>query len=130
GGVKLGMTICYDVRFPELYRMLAMRGATVVTVPAAFTLATTRDHWEVLLRARAIENQCFVIAPNQIGAHPPGHRAGGRSLIVDPWGLVLASAPDAETAIVADLDFDTVQSVRKRIPALTHRRTDVYGWTV
>jgi predicted amidohydrolase len=130
GGVKLGMTICYDVRFPELYRMLAMRGATVVTVPAAFTLATTRDHWEVLLRARAIENQCFVIAPNQIGAHPPGHRAGGRSLIVDPWGLVLARAPDAETAIVADLDFDTVQSVRKRIPALTHRRTDVYGWTV
>ena len=130
GGVRLGMTICYDVRFPELYRMLAMRGATVVTVPAAFTLATTRDHWEVLLRARAIENQCFVIAPNQIGAHPPGHRAGGRSLIVDPWGLVLASAPDAETAIVADLDFDTVQSVRKRIPALTHRRTDVYGWTV
>jgi deaminated glutathione amidase len=130
GGVKLGMTICYDVRFPELYRMLAMRGATVVTVPAAFTLATTRDHWEVLLRARAIENQCFVIAPNQIGAHPPGHRAGGRSLIVDPWGLVLAQAPDAETAIVADLDFDTVQSVRKRIPALTHRRTDVYGWTV
>ena len=130
GGVKLGMTICYDVRFPELYRMLAMRGATVVTVPAAFTLATTRDHWEVLLRARAIENQCFVIAPNQVGAHPPGHRAGGRSMIVDPWGLVLASAPDAETAIVADLDFDTVDSVRQRIPALTHRRTDVYGWTV
>ena len=130
GGVKLGLTICYDVRFPELYRMLAVRGATVVTVPAAFTLATTRDHWEVLLRARAIENQCFVIAPNQIGAHPPGHRAGGRSLIVDPWGLVLASAPDAETSIVADLDFDTLESVRKRIPALTHRRTDVYGWTV
>ena len=89
GGVPLGMSICYDVRFPELYRMLAMRGAQVLVVPAAFTLATTRDHWEVLLRARAIENQCFVIAPNQIGAHPPGHRAGGRSLIVDPWGLVL-----------------------------------------
>ena len=112
------MTICYDVRFPELYRMLAMRGAKVLLVPAAFTLATTRDHWEVLLRARAIENQCFVIAPNQIGAHPPGHRAGGRSLIIDPWGLVLACAADTETAIVADLDFSTLDSVRRRIPAL------------
>jgi len=90
GGVRLGMSVCYDVRFPELYRVLAVRGAEVVTVPAAFTLATTRDHWEVLLRARAIENQCFVIAPNQIGAHPPGPRCGGRSMIVDPWGLVLA----------------------------------------
>jgi predicted amidohydrolase len=130
GAVKLGMSICYDVRFPELYRILAVRGAQVVTVPAAFTLATTRDHWEVLLRARAIENQCFVIAPNQIGAHPPGHRAGGRSLIIDPWGLVLASAPDLETAIVADLDFATLDSVRRRIPALQHRRPDVYGWKV
>jgi deaminated glutathione amidase len=130
GGVKMGMSVCYDVRFPELYRMLALRGAYVILVPAAFTLATTRDHWEVLLRARAIENQCFVIAPNQIGAHPPGHRAGGRSMIIDPWGLVLASAPDTETAIVADLDFDTLHSVRRRIPALTHRRADVYGWNV
>jgi predicted amidohydrolase len=130
GGVGMGMSICYDVRFPELYRMLAMRGARMLLVPAAFTLATTRDHWEVLLRARAIENQCFVIAPNQIGAHPPGHRAGGRSVIVDPWGLILASAPDTETAIVADLDFDMLESVRKRIPALTHRRSDVYGWKV
>jgi predicted amidohydrolase len=130
GGVKLGMSICYDVRFPELYRILAVRGAEVVTVPAAFTLATTRDHWEVLLRARAIENQCFVIAPNQIGAHPPGHRAGGRSMIIDPWGLVLSRAPDTETAIVADLDFVTLESVRRRIPALRHRRPDVYGWNV
>ena len=130
GGVKMGMSICYDVRFPELYRMLALRGAHVILVPAAFTLATTRDHWEVLLRARAIENQCFVIAPNQIGAHPPGHRAGGRSMIIDPWGLVLASAPDTETAIVADLDFGVLQSVRRRIPALTHRRADVYGWNI
>jgi deaminated glutathione amidase len=128
GGVPLGMSICYDVRFPELYRILAVRGARVVTVPAAFTLATTRDHWEVLLRARAIENQCFVVAPNQIGAHPPGNRAGGRSLIIDPWGLVLASAPDTETAIVADLDFDVLDGVRRRIPALEHRRSDVYGW--
>jgi deaminated glutathione amidase len=127
GGVILGMSICYDVRFPELYRVLAVRGALVVSVPAAFTLATTRDHWEVLLRARAIENQCFVIAPNQIGAHPPGPRCGGRSLIVDPWGLVLASAPDAETAIVAELDLAMLERVRRRIPALEHRRPDVYG---
>jgi len=129
-GVRLGMTVCYDVRFPELYRVLAVRGAEVVTVPAAFTLATTRDHWEVLLRARAIENQCFVIAPNQIGAHPPGPRCGGRSLIVDPWGLVLAQAADLETAIVADIDFDVLQRVRRRIPALTHRRPEAYGWRV
>ena len=129
-GVRLGMTICYDVRFPELYRILAVRGAEVVSVPAAFTLATTRDHWEVLLRARAIENQCFVIAPNQIGAHPPGPRCGGRSMIVDPWGLVLAQAPDTETAIVADLDFQTLQRIRRRIPALTHRRPEAYGWKV
>jgi predicted amidohydrolase len=129
-GVSLGMSVCYDVRFPELYRILAVRGAEVITVPAAFTLATTRDHWEILLRARAIENQCFVIAPNQIGAHPPGPRCGGRSMIVDPWGLVLALAPDVETAIVADLEFDTLERVRRRIPALTHRRPEAYGWKV
>ena len=82
----LGMSICYDVRFPELYRALSERGAEILTVPAAFTLATTRDHWETLLRARAIENQCFVIAANQIGEHPPGNRSGGRSTIIDPWG--------------------------------------------
>jgi deaminated glutathione amidase len=130
GGASLGMTICYDVRFPELYRILAVRGAQVITVPAAFTLATTRDHWEVLLRARAIENQCFVVAPNQIGPHPPGPRCGGRSMIVDPWGLVLAQAPDTETAIVADIEFDALERVRRRIPALTHRRPETYGWKV
>jgi predicted amidohydrolase len=129
GDVPVGLTICYDIRFPELYRMLSERGAEVITVPSAFTLATTRDHWEVLIRARAIENQCFVIAPNQIGAHPPGHRAGGRSLIVDPWGLVLAGAPDTESVIVADLDFGLLRDVRRRLPALTHRRLDVYGWS-
>ena len=127
GGVGLGMSICYDVRFPELYRGLALRGADVIVVPSAFTLATTRDHWEVLLRARAIENQCFVIAPNQFGAHPPGHRSGGRSVIVDPWGLVLATAPDAETAVVAMLDLDRLPAIRRRLPALGHRRADVYG---
>ena len=129
GGIPLGMSVCYDLRFPELYRLLAVNGALVIAVPSAFTLATTRDHWEILVRARAIENQCFVIAANQIGRHPGGFRSGGRSLIVDPWGLVLASAPDTETAIVADLDFDVLQDVRRRIPALAHRRPAVYGWS-
>jgi predicted amidohydrolase len=127
-GRVLGMTVCYDIRFPELYRILAVRGAEVVTVPAAFTLATTRDHWEVLLRARAIENQCFMIAPNQIGPHPPGLRSGGRSMIVDPWGLVLASAPDTECAIVAELDFATLEETRGKLPSLANRRPHVYGW--
>jgi predicted amidohydrolase len=126
-GTKLGMTVCYDVRFPELYRLLAVRGAEVISVPSAFTLATTRDHWEVLLRARAIENQCFIVAPNQIGTHPGGFRSGGRSMIVDPWGLILASAPDTETAIVADLDASVLRDVRRRLPSLAHRRPEVYG---
>jgi deaminated glutathione amidase len=129
-GVRLGMTVCYDLRFPELFRIVAVRGAEVIAVPSAFTLATTRDHWEVLLRARAIENQCFVIAPNQIGAHPPGNRSGGRSAIINPWGLMLASAPDIETAIVADLDFAILRDVRRRLPSLAHRRPEAYGWDV
>jgi len=128
-GTRVGMSICYDVRFPELYRALVAQDAQVMTIPAAFTLTTTRDHWEVLVRARAIENQCFVVAPNQIGTHPGGHRSGGRSLIVDPWGLVLASAPDLETAIVADFDFENQRNIRRRIPALTHRRPEIYRET-
>lgn len=128
--VPLGMSICYDLRFPELYRLLAIRGAEVVSIPSAFTLATTRDHWEVLVRARAIENQCFVVAANQIGEHPGGFRSGGRSLIVDPWGLVLASAPDDETAIVADLNLESLRAIRRRLPSLANRRPDVYEWSV
>ena len=130
GGVELGMSVCYDLRFPELYRVLAVRGALVVVVPSAFTLATTRDHWEVLLRARAIENQCFVVAANQIGEHPGGYRSGGRSMIVDPWGLVLARAADAETVVVADLDLESLRAIRHRLPALANRRPDVYGWEI
>jgi deaminated glutathione amidase len=126
-GLRLGMSVCYDLRFPELYRILAIREAELISVPAAFTLPTTRDHWEVLLRARAIENQCFVIAPNQIGNHPGGLRSGGRSMIVDPWGLVLATAPDAETAIVADLDLDNLRDIRRRLPSLARRRPQVYA---
>ena len=127
-GTGLGMTVCFDLRFPELYRILALRGAEVITIPSAFTLPTTRDHWEVLVRARAIENQCFVVAPNQIGEHPGGLRSGGRSLIVDPWGVVLAGAPDVETAIVAELDPDRLRAVRERLPTLTRRRPDAYAW--
>jgi predicted amidohydrolase len=125
-GVPLGMTICYDLRFPDLFRVLSTGGAQVIVVPSAFTLATTRDHWEPLLRARAIENQAFVVAANQIGAHPPGHRSGGRSLIIDPWGVVLASAPDTEVAITAELDLELLRDVRRRIPSLEHRRPDAY----
>jgi predicted amidohydrolase len=122
GGVEVGMSVCYDLRFPELYRALAERGARVLTVPSAFTLATTREHWEILLRARAIENQAFVIAANQIGSHGHGMESGGRSMIVDPWGVVLATAPDAECAIVADLDLDALEQVRQRFPSLANRR--------
>ncbi len=127
-GLTLGLSICYDLRFPELYRILTLRGAEVIAVPAAFTLRTTRDHWEVLIRARAIENQVFALAPNQVGDHPGGLRSGGRSLIVDPWGVVLAGAPDTETAIVADLDPAGLREVRRRLPALRHRRPATYAW--
>jgi predicted amidohydrolase len=127
-GVEVGMTVCYDLRFPELYRILAVRGARVLTVPAAFTLATTREHWEVLLRARAIEDQCFVVAANQIGEHAPGIRSGGRSMIVDPWGVVLAQAPDAETFITADLDFGRLEEIRRSVPSLANRRPHAYAW--
>jgi predicted amidohydrolase len=127
-GVELGLTVCYDLRFPELYRILAVRGARVITVPAAFTLATTRDHWEVLLRARAIEDQAFVIAANQFGEHAKGYRSGGRSMIVDPWGVVLAQAPDTETYITAELDLDRQALIRRTLPSLANRRPQAYTW--
>jgi deaminated glutathione amidase len=126
GGVPMGMSVCYDLRFPELYRVLAVGGARILLVPSAFTLATTREHWEILLRARAIENQAFVVAPNQVGEHAPGIRSGGRSMVVDPWGVVLATAPDAETIAVADLDLAAQDEVRTRLPSLANRRPEVY----
>ncbi|HMH47870.1 MAG TPA: carbon-nitrogen hydrolase family protein [Solirubrobacteraceae bacterium] len=127
-GLELGLSICYDLRFPELYRILAVRGARAFPLPAAFTLATTRDHWETLIRARAIENQAFVIAANQIGSHAGGSRSGGRSMIVDPWGLVLAQAPDGEGHIVAELDLQRQREIRAQLPALANRRPQVYRW--
>jgi deaminated glutathione amidase len=128
GGVPVGLTVCYDVRFPELYRILAVRGAKVITVPAAFTLHTGKDHWEVLLRARAIENQVFVIAPGQIGEAPPHYNSYGRSMIVDPWGVVLATAPDEECFVAADLDLDAQEKVRSSLPSLANRRPRAYRW--
>jgi predicted amidohydrolase len=114
--VRLGLTVCYDLRFPELYRELTLAGATVLAVPANFTEATGRDHWEVLLRARAIENGAFVIAPAQCGAGG-GIPAHGRSMIVDPWGTVIAQAPDGPGVVVADLEVDRVAAVRRQIPS-------------
>jgi predicted amidohydrolase len=125
-GVELGLAICYDLRFPELFRVLAVRGARMIALPSAFTLITTRDHWETLLRARAIENQTFVIAANQVGAHPGGQHSGGRSMIVDPWGVVLAQAPDREGYIVADCDLEYQREIRAKLPSLASRRPDVY----
>jgi predicted amidohydrolase len=127
-GLELGLSVCYDLRFPELYRILAVRGARVITVPAAFTLATTRDHWETLLRARAIENQAFVIAANQFGPHPAGQHSGGRSMIVDPWGIVLAQAPDRDCYISAELDLARQREIRERLPSLANRRPQAYSW--
>jgi predicted amidohydrolase len=126
--VELGLSVCYDLRFPELYRILAVRGARVITVPSAFTLATGRDHWEVLLRARAIENQAFVVAPNQVGEAPPHYSSYGRSAIVDPWGVVLAQAPDEECFVAANLDFAGQERIRSSLPSLANRRPEVYRW--
>jgi deaminated glutathione amidase len=128
-GTKVGLTICYDLRFPELYRILALRGARVVTVPSAFTERTGRDHWEVLIRARAIEDQIFLVAAGQIGAAPPHYRSYGRSMIVDPWGVVLAQAADTECFVSAELDFTSQDGIRERLPSLRHRRPEAYRWS-
>jgi len=125
---KLGLSVCYDVRFPELYRILALEGAQLVTVPAHFTTPTGKDHWHVLLRARAIENQLYVAAAAQIGETLPGKPAYGRSLIVDPWGLVLAQAPDEETVISAELDRSHLEGIRAKLPSLANRQANAYRW--
>ena len=127
-GWPIGLTVCYDLRFPELYRILALEGAELVTVPAHFTLYTGKDHWHVLLRARAIENQYYVAAPAQVGETLPGRPAYGRSLIVDPWGIVLAQAPDAETVISAEIDRARLQWVREKLPSLKNRQATAYRW--
>ena len=122
-GLRTGLTICYDLRFPELYRRLAVEGdAKLIVVPAAFMMHTGRDHWEVLLRARAIENQCYVVAAGQIGAHDPGRTCFGRSMIIDPWGTVIAQAPDTVGIVTADIDLDRLHEIRTELPSLGNRR--------
>jgi predicted amidohydrolase len=118
----VGLSVCYDLRFPELYRALAARGAQLLLVPSAFTPQTGKDHWEVLLRARAIENQAFVLAPAQCGRHSEARASHGRSLVVDPWGVVLAQAADRPCVVVAECDLAELARIRTSLPALQHRR--------
>jgi predicted amidohydrolase len=127
-GVPMGMTVCYDLRFPELYRILAVRGARVLLIPAAFTKVTGEAHWEILIRARAIENQAFVIAADQVGRHPPDNLSYGGSTIVDPWGDVLALAPDEECFTAADLDLRRQDEIREKLPSLANRVPSAYRW--
>jgi deaminated glutathione amidase len=128
GAATLGLSVCYDLRFPELYRLLALRGAEVLAVPAAFTLQTGKDHWELLLRARAVENQAFVIAPAQWGQKADGRWTYGRSMVVDPWGTALAQCPDRDGHALATLDLDYLDRFREEFPALKNRRPESYDW--
>ncbi len=121
-GFELGLSICYDLRFPELYRALSREGAEVLLVPAAFTLHTGKDHWHVLLRARAIEAQAFVVAAAQHGAHPGGRQTYGHSLVADPWGTVIAEASDGVGLVTATLERARLEAVRRSLPSLTHRK--------
>lgn len=128
GAATVGLSVCYDVRFPELYRLLALRGAEVLAVPAAFTLQTGKDHWELLLRARAVENQAYVVAPAQWGKKADGRWTYGRSIIVDPWGTVLSQCPDRDGYALATLDLDYLDRFREAFPALKNRRPETYNW--
>jgi deaminated glutathione amidase len=127
-GWRVGLTVCYDLRFPELYRILALEGAELITVPAAFTLYTGKDHWELLLRARAVENQCYVAAANEWGVHEGGKASYGRSTIVDPWGVVLAQAADEDTIVAAELDRAHMERIRSSLPSLANRQPAAYRW--
>ena len=128
GPATLGLSVCYDVRFPELYRLLALRGAEILAVPAAFTLQTGKDHWELLLRARAVENQAYVVAPAQWGQKADGRWTYGRSTVIDPWGTVLATCPDRDGFALATLALDYLDRFRTEFPALKNRRPEAYDW--
>jgi len=130
GDLELGLTVCYDLRFPELFRILALRGATAFTVPAAFTAVTGRAHWEPLLRARAIENSAFVIAAGQVGKAEPHYESWGHSMVVDAWGKVLACVAEGEGHACADLDLAELGRIRESLPSLANRRGDAYEWPV
>ena len=127
-GIAVGMSVCYDLRFPELYRLLALDGAHILTVPAAFTTTTGRAHWATLLRARAIENGCFVLAANVVGDHGGGKTSYGHSMIIDPWGEVLATIKGGAGVAVVDLDLGMVERVRRAVPSLANRRPDLYAF--
>jgi nitrilase len=122
GPLRVGLSVCYDLRFPELYRALCVPPCDLLTVPSAFTYTTGRAHWELLLRARAVENQCYVLAPAQGGSHENGRRTWGHSMIVDPWGEVLGTLPEGEGVVLAELDLQRLDAVRRQLPALAHRR--------
>jgi predicted amidohydrolase len=128
GTTTLGLSVCYDLRFPELYRLLALRGAEILAVPAAFTLQTGKDHWELLLRARTVENQAYVVAPAQWGRKTDGRWAYGRSMIVDPWGTILAQCPDRDGFALATIDLGYLERFRAEFPALANRRPETYDW--
>jgi nitrilase len=122
-GLRVGLSVCYDVRFPELYRALCTPPCDLICVPSSFTHTTGSAHWELLLRARAVENQAFVIAPAQGGTHENGRRTWGHSMVVDPWGAVLGVRDEGEGVVMAELDLARLHDVRTQLPALTHRRT-------
>ncbi len=129
-GIPVGLSVCFDIRYPEMFRILALKGAKVILVPAIFMLHTGKDHWEVLLRARAIENQVYMVAPATYGKFPPHEEwSYGRSMAIDPWGLMIAQSSDKDGVVTVDLDLDLVEDVRKRVPTLSQRRPDVYNWT-
>lgn len=130
GSATLGLSVCYDVRFPELYRLLALRGAQVLAVPAAFTLQSGKDHWELLLRARAVENQAFVVAPAQWGQQADGRWTYGRAMIVDPWGTVVAQCPDRDGYALAVMDLAYLDRLREEFPSLKNRRPEAYDWNL
>ena len=127
---RLGLTICYDLRFPELFRALTLAGARVIFLPSAFTLYTGKDHWEALIRARAVENQVYMVAPAQVGIHAGNKQCFGNTMIVDPWGTVLARAPERECLVLADIDYEAQDKIRAGLPSLKHRRPDVYAGDV
>ncbi len=127
-GTTVGLAICYDLRFPELFRILRLRGAEVIVLPAAFTMTTGKDHWEVLLRARAIENQVYMVSCGQFGPDSSGKWCYGRSLVADPWGTVIATAPDRECVLRATIDPEYLQKIRRQVPSVENRQADLYRW--
>jgi predicted amidohydrolase len=122
---KIGLSVCYDLRFPELYHLMQQKGAEIFSIPAAFTYTTGKAHWDVLIRARAIENSCYVLAPNQSGTHASGRQTYGHSAIISPWGEVLAQEPSLSKAIIADINIDELYSLRQNFPTINHHQLDI-----